>query len=191
MTTTEAPANPATGPGWQPLLDAIATEVDPKVRHALELVAEHVVAEVAGDIDGLLHTLTGDPEYHIWGASSSKGPVGVDEVREYYGKMVGSGKNRLDYVLTRVVANASTVVTEGQFHHVFQGCEIAGRAQPWSGGEPQPGHWYHVAYQCLVVWPLSEDGVLLGEEIYAGEAPRIVREVTPEELPHLGPSARR
>jgi hypothetical protein len=189
-TDAAAGASGATVPGWQPLVDAIDAAGDDRIRHALELVARHVVAEVAGDIDGVLATLVAEPVYHVWGASSSVGPVGSDEVRRFYESLVGSGKNRLDYVLTRVVADARSVVTEGEFHHVYEGSTIAGRVQVTDGEEPQPGHWYHVAYQCLVVWPVSDHGLLLGEELYAGEIPRIVAEIGPQELSQLGPAGR-
>lgn len=175
-----------TAPGWQPLIDARDAAADPATRHALDLVARHVVAEVAGDIQRVLATLVPDPVYRIWGASSSAGPVGAAEVRKFYDDLVGSGKNRLDYVLTRVVADRTAVVTEGAFHHVYDGSSLAGKVT----AGVQPGSWYHVAYQALVVWPVSEDGLLLGEEIYAGEPPRVVRRIEPTELAHLGPASR-
>lgn len=176
-----------TQPGWQPLLDAIDSATDAGTRHALEIVARHVVAEVAGDLDDLMSTLVSDPVYTIWGASSSTGPVGTAAVRRHYEDMIATGKNRLDYALTRVVADPRAVVTEGVFHHVYDGASLAGRVSLPDGGTPEPGHWYHVAYQALVVWPVSDDGLLLGEEIYAGEPPRVVGEISPDEMPHLGP----
>src|SRR5687768_12870805 len=51
------------GPGWQPLLDAIGAEADPVRRANLELVAAHVVAEVDGDVDALLDTMVAEPTY--------------------------------------------------------------------------------------------------------------------------------
>ncbi|MFN2537848.1 MAG: nuclear transport factor 2 family protein [Mycobacteriales bacterium] len=175
-----------TVPGWQPLIDARDGAIDPRVRHALDLVARHVVAEVAGDMEGVLATLVPQPRYRIWGASSSTGPVGAAEVRGFYENLFGSGKNRLDYVLTRVVADAAAVVTEGEFHHVYDGTALLGLV----GDEVHAGHWYHVAYQALVVWPVGPEGLLAGEDIYAGEAPRVLREIAATELPHLGLASR-
>lgn len=174
-------------PGWQPLLDAIAATTDDRVRHALQHVADHVVAEVAGDIDSVLATLVPEPSYRIWGASDSTGPVGSTQVRAFYDNLVGTGKNRLDYELTRVVADASAVVTEGRFHHVFDGASLLGRIN----ADVRPEGWYHVAYQALVVWPIdSASGLLAGEDIYAGEPPVMIREIDPADLPHLGPAGR-
>jgi hypothetical protein len=174
-------------PGWQPLVDAIQAATDDRVRHALQLVADHVVAEVAGDIDGVLATLVPEPIYRIWGASSSRGPVGAEQVRGFYADLVGSGKNRLDYEIARVVADPTAVVTEGRFHHVFDGASLVGRV----AAEVEVGRWYHVAYQALIVWPVDPtSGLLAGEDIYSGETPTVLREIAPDELAHLGPVAR-
>ena len=174
-------------PGWQPLLDAIDAAEDDGVRHALTLVARHVAAEVVGDVEGILATLVPEPTYRFWGAGGRPGFTGVDGVRGFYGKLIGSGKNRLDYALTRVVADASAVVTEGVVHHVLDGADLVGRVD----AAVEPGHWYHVTYQALIVWPVDPLlGLLCGEEAYLGEDHVVVREIAPSELPHLGATQR-
>ena len=176
-------------PGWQPLVAAIAAETDPRRRANLETVLSHVAAEVAGDLDRLMATLTPEPVYRIWGASTSPGPQGQAEVREHYRAMFASGKNRLDFVITRVVADRSAVVTEGRFRFAYPGSVLAGSA---SDGEPiRPDRWYLTEYQCLVVWPIGPDGLITGEEIYAGEKPQPLRELEDGEFLELGPPARR
>ena len=176
-------------PGWQPLLDAIDAASDEPVKHALQMVAEHVVAEVDGDIPRLLATLVPEPTYRFWGAGlNGRGVLdGTAQVRGFYDHLIGSGKNRLDYVLSRVVADAATVVTEGVIHHVLDGADLVDRL----GDAVEPGHWYHVTYQSLIVWPIDpESGLLTGEEVYLGEDHTVVREIAPEELPHLGTPGR-
>jgi hypothetical protein len=175
-------------PGWQPLLDAIDAATDPGVKHALEIVAEHVVAEVEGDIDRVLATLVPEPTYRFWGVGTNRTVLdGVTGVRGFYDTLVSSGKHRLDYVLDRVVADASTVITEGVIHHVLDGADLAGRV----ASPVEPGHWYHVTYQSLIVWPIDPStGLLTGEEVYLGEEHTVVREIRPEDLPHLGSTAR-
>lgn len=177
-----------TAPGWQPLLDAIDGATDPGVRHALEMVARHVVAEVNGDIEGVLATLVPEPTYRFWGVGTNRSVLdGADGVRGFYDTLVGTGKNRLDYVLSRVVADAGTVITEGVIHHVLDGADLVGRVST----PVEAGHWYHVTYQSLIVWPIEEStGLLSGEEVYLGEQHQVVREIAPEELPHLGLTAR-
>jgi hypothetical protein len=174
-------------PGWQPLLDAIDAATDPRVRHALELVAEHVAAEVEGDVDRLLKTLVPEPTYRFWGVGGRPGFTGEKGVRGFYDHLIGTGKNRLDYVLDRVVADAATVVTDGVIHHVLDGADLVGRVTT----EIEAGHWYHVTYRSLIVWPVDPTtGLLTGEEVYLGEGHHVVREIYPEELPHLGKTSR-
>jgi hypothetical protein len=177
-----------TAPGWQPLLDAIDAATDARVRHALALVARHVVAEVNGDIEGVLATLVPSPTYRFWGVGTSRSVLdGAGGVRGFYDTLVGTGKNRLDYVLSRVVADAGTVVTEGVIHHVLDGADLTGRVST----PVEAGHWYHVTYQSLIVWPIDPaTGLLTGEEVYLGEEHQVVREIAPAELPHLGHPAR-
>ena len=177
-----------TRPGWQPLLDAIDAATDERVRHALSVVARHVDAEVEGDIEGVLATLAPNPTYRFWGVGTNRSVLdGTAQVRGFYDALCGSGKNRLDYVLSRVVADAATVVTEGVIHHVLDGADLIGRVST----PVEPGHWYHVTYQSLIVWPIdSETGLLTGEEVYLGEDHTVVREITPGELPHLGRASR-
>jgi hypothetical protein len=177
-----------TAPGWQPLLNAIDSATDPGVKHALQMVAEHVVAEVEGDIDRVLATLVPSPIYRFWGVGTNRSALdGPGQVRGFYDTLVGSGKNRLDYVLSRVVADASTVITEGVIHHVLDGADLLGRVST----PVAPGRWYHVTYQSLIVWPIDPaTGLLTGEEVYLGEEHSVVREIAPAELPHLGHPAR-
>ena len=166
-----------------PLLDAIDSATDDNVRHALALVAEHVAAEVDGDIPRLLATLVPEPTYRFWGAGGRPGFTGEDGVRGFYEKLVGSGKNRLDFVLSRVVADASTVITEGVIHHVLDGADLIGRVD----AAVEAGHRYHVTYQSLIVWPVDPASKLLtGEEVYLGEEHTVVRGLGPDELTHLG-----
>jgi hypothetical protein len=61
-------------PGWQLLLDRIESETDPVRRANLEVIARHVVEEVAGNMPALMATLVPDPHYSVWGASDSVGP---------------------------------------------------------------------------------------------------------------------
>lgn len=172
------------------LAAAIAAATDPVHRRNLEVVLRHITCEVAGDIDGVLATLVPEPHYRIWGASSSRGPQGAAEVRAFYEALVSSGKNRLEYRVAKVVVDDRNVVTEGEFHFVYPGTALAGRQDP-AGAAVDPDGWYHIAYQALVVWPIDAGGLIEGEDIYAGEVPRILARVGPADLAHLGPLGRR
>jgi len=172
-------------PGWQPLLDRIASEQDPIRRRNLEVVGRHVVEEVAGNLPALLATLVPEPKYTIWGASDSLGPNGHDEVLAWYQALVSSGRNRLDYVLHRVVVDEQTVVTEGDFHYAFAGSELD--VQTTEAGEPvTPEARYLVTHRAVVLWPVNGEGLIEGEHIYAGERHRVRRALHDDERPELG-----
>jgi len=87
--------------------------------------------------------------------------------REHYEQLVASGKNRLEYHLSRVVVDADAVVTDGEFRFAYRGDDV----ETATAGVDVDA-WYLVAYQCLVVWPIAADGRIAGEEIYTGERPR-------------------
>lgn len=173
-------------PGWQPLLDRIASEPDPVRRRNLEAVARHVVEEVAGNLPALMATLAPQPTYTVWGASDSVGPNGRDEVLHWYEELVASGRNRLDYVLHRVVVDEYAVVTEGDFHYAFDGHELDS-SQRTEAGEPiTADKRYLVVHRAVVLWPIRSDGLIEGEHIYAGERHRVVRALLEDERPDLG-----
>jgi hypothetical protein len=170
---------------WRLLAERLEAETDPRRRANLEVVARHVAEEVRGDIPALMTTLVPEPVYRIWGASASTGPRGHDEVVAHYAAMLPSGKNRLEYELERVVVDDRSVVTEGRFRHAYRGSTIAARLE--GVVDVDADRWYLVEYQALVVWPISADGLIEGEEIYAGEPLRVLRPLGPGECPHLGP----
>ncbi|CAA0129943.1 Uncharacterised protein [Mycolicibacterium vanbaalenii] len=176
-------------PGWQPLLDRIEAEQDPTRKANLQIVARHVVEEVAGNTEALMATLVADPHYSVWGASDSKGPTGYEAVIDWYRRLQAAGRNRLDYVIHRVVADEHCVVTEGDFQYAIPGREL--EATDTEAGDPVvAGEYYLVTHRTAVIWPISRDGLIEGEDIYAGERHRVRRHLAPGELPHLGPPER-
>lgn len=179
-----------TTPGWQPLLDRIAAETDPIRRRNLEVVARHVVEEVAGNMPALMATLVPDPEYQVWGATDSVGPTGYDEVVQWYLDLQAADLNRLDYVIHRVVVDEFCVVTEGDFQYAILGRDLAGAARTEADEEIRPDDYHLVSHRATVLWPITPDGLIEGEHIYAGERHRIQRRLAPGELPHLGPAHR-
>lgn len=171
---------------WHVLIDRIEHETDPLLKANLQIVAKHVVAEVAGDIPELMSTLVSDPAYRIWGTSESVGPRGRPEVEAHYERLVASGKNRLEYHIERVVVDQRSVITEGEFRFAYRGSDL--RPESRSDDESiDADSWYLVAYQCLVVWPIAEDGLIAGEEVYTGEHPRVLKALSAGEMTNLGP----
>jgi hypothetical protein len=185
-----AMSTPAVAEDRCTLAQAIAAATDPVIRRNLQQVAEHVDAEVAGDLDRLMATLVSEPVYHIWGASKSVGPQGFDEVCANYQNLIRSGKNRLAYDVTRVVASPRCVVTEGHFRFAYPGAVLSAATLP-TGESILAEDWYLVEYKCVVLWPMDDHGQILGEELYAGETPRVIRHLEDGELTNLGPHDRR
>src|SRR5947208_7551695 len=66
---------------WRKVEERLAVETDPVLRRNLETVLAHMKSESAGDIDGLLDTLSDDVHYHAYGAPDpASSPVGKDGV---------------------------------------------------------------------------------------------------------------
>lgn len=181
----EPVVHPAAAASWSLLTDRIAAEKDPILRRNLEAVARHVVAEVAGDLQALEETLVDQPSYTFWGGDSPRRLTSMAAVRAFYEDNVRAGKNRLSFDITRLLVDDSTVITEGVFRHVVEGAYLPGRYLP-DGGPLEPRTSYLTAYQALVVWPITADGLIAGEEIYLGEPHQVQRAVAPGEFPHLG-----
>lgn len=183
--TTGLPVHPDAAASWRVLTDRIASESDPVLRRNLNVVAQHVVAEVAGDLDALAATLVDEPRYTFWGGDAPRRLAGMEQVQDFYEASIKVGKNRLSFDITRVLVDQETVVTEGVFRHVVQGADLVGRKMP-DGSDLDPHTRYLTAYQALVVWPITSKGLIAGEEIYLGEPHQVQRAVGAGELPHLG-----
>lgn len=165
------------------LADRAADEPDPRRRDMLATVARHVEAEVAGDIDELLETLIEEPQYRFWGQAGLDGPKGREAVVAHYEMLKASGMNRLEFEVTRVMADDDAVVTEGWFRHAYSGAMAQMMA---SADEVDPTTWYLVEYLTLVVWPFDGD-LIVGEDIYFATNPEVVRPLAAGEMAHLGP----
>jgi len=177
--------HPDAAASWTLLDERLRAEADPVLRRNLEVVARHVHAEVAGDLAALEATLVEEPTYTFWGGDSVKRLESMAQVRAFYENNIEVGKNRLAFDVSRVLVDAQTVITEGVFRHVVEGRFLAGITQP-DGRPLDPSARYLTAYQALVVWPITPEGLIAGEEIYLGEPHRVQRAVEPQEYPHLG-----
>jgi len=189
MATETPDVHPLAAASWRVLEDRIAREPRPRHRSNLELVARHVAAEVRGDLDALMATLTAGPVYSYLGATSSAAPRGREAVRAWYAESIETGKNRLEFQVDRVVVDDDCVVTEGTFRHAYRGSALLARGSSDPAVEDPTG-WYLVEYRSLVVWPVTDEGLLAGEDVYIAEPPRVVRLLRDDEAPHLGPVAR-
>ena len=173
---------------WRLLAERITRETDPRVRANLEIVARHVALEVSGDVEALMKTLVPEPEYRYFGVGFPA-PKGYAEVKASYEVGVEYGTNRLEFELCRVVADAGAVVTEGTFRQAYTGALLQQMGTSYES-PVDPDGWYLAEYAAIVVWPIDEGGLIMGENVYFGEKARVVKALAPGEMPHLGPVRR-
>lgn len=173
---------------WKRLTDLAASEPSAHRRALLRTVLTHIECEVAGHLDGTMATLTEDPDYRVWGATDHDGPRGRAAVRAMYEAQVAIGKNRLEFDVERVLADDEVVVTEGVFHHAYSGAQLVrdGHAQD---ADVVPEERYLLEYRALVVWVMTPDALIAGEDTYKAEPARVVRRLGAGEMPHLGLAA--
>jgi hypothetical protein len=180
MTTSTAAASTS----WKLLAERADAESDPRRRALLQTVLRHLESEVAGDLDTTMATLTDDPDYRVWGATDHTGPRGREAIRRMYEGQQAIGKNLLEYHVDRVLVDAD-VVTEGVFRHAYQGAQLVADGVA-DAADVIPDQRYLIEYRALVVWVMSPDGLIEGEDTYKAEPARVVRRLEADELPHLG-----
>ena len=157
---------------WLAVEERMAAETNPRIKNNLEEVRNHMRSEIQGHLDDLMATLTGEPQYHMWGTPEENGPKGRDNVKVFYEGMIASGGNRFHFHVERIVADEDAVVTEGRMRALMPAIAITGSGVTEVDGEPVDDAATYVAeWQILTVWPIDEAGKIIGEDIYFGSDP--------------------
>jgi hypothetical protein len=157
---------------WLPLEERIAKETDPRRKKLLCEVRDHMRTEIGGDLEGLMNTLTEEPEYHLWGLPVEGGPKGRDAVRLFYTGMMAGGGNRFEFSIQKIVVDHDTVVTEGRMRTLTPGSAVLESGITEVRGESTDADATYIAeHQILTVWPADADGKIIGEDIYFGSPP--------------------
>jgi hypothetical protein len=173
---------------WLPLEARARREPNARVRTLLTAVRDHMEHEIKGDLAPLMATLTAEPVYHFRGGPYSAGPLvlrGREAVEGFYRQMIAAGGNQFEVVVTRIVADEGSVVTEGGVKQVYTGKELAamGRTE-LHGAKLAPDSLVLATTPLITVWPGDADGRLVGEDIYFGGDPFANAErITPADLP--------
>lgn len=132
----------------------------------LQTVIDHSRAEVAGDIDAVMATLTDDPAYHDYGVFNGvvtdTGPKGLDAVVGLYNAMVDNGSYVIESQKHRVIVDDERLVSEGTFRQVLTA--DAARAMGHAG--PQAQGYFMVIARTVVFWEFDEAGKAKGEDRY-------------------------
>ncbi|MGF6881285.1 hypothetical protein ABIA39_001165 [Nocardia sp. GAS34] len=163
---------------WAPLERRLAETTDERHRRALSIVIEHMKAEAVPDLDGLMRTLAPEPDYHFWNDGRDVGPKTDDGVRGYYQAFVESRSNILEFDIDRLVVDDRCVVTEGYLRQIYLGSYAAQIGIPVD----DPDADYLIVFRQLLLWPIDEQGRIVGEDSYHS-GPAEIRKLSRDELP--------
>lgn len=170
---------------WEKVEHRLETETDPVCRRNLETILRHMKAEAAGDIDGLLDTLSDDVAYHAYGTTEPMlNPVGKAEVRTFYENFVASGATRLQLDVDRLVVDRDCILTEGLMRMAYPGRTLQARGIEVD----DPGAFYLFEARMATLWPFDEHGLAKGEDTYTGSdgfAGIADRKLSPDDIAEL------
>jgi hypothetical protein len=157
---------------WSALEARMETETDPRRKHLLAQVRDHMREEITGQLEPLMATLIDEPQYHMRGLGFDMGPKGRDAVYAFYANMIASGGHRFMFDIQRIVVDEHSVVTEGFMRAVTKGEDLIATGVSEVNGEAvDPAASYLGENLILTVWPADEDGRLVGEDIWFGSTP--------------------
>ncbi len=155
---------------WRLVAERLEAETDPRRRHVLELVLDHMKRELRLDIEGVIDTLSDKPQYKIWPHADDPvaSPGGSkDAIRDLYDRaLVQTGAHRWELELARVIVDDHAVFTEGVMRMAYPGRTL----EAMGIDVPDAESYYLSQVRMGIVWPIDpEDPVarLSGEEVYA------------------------
>jgi SnoaL-like domain len=170
---------------WIPLERAAAAETDARRAGLIREVARHMEAEIKGQLEPLMATLTDSPVYHFWGNGPAMVLQGRDAVAGFYSGMFATGRQQFQVVVDKIIANQDNVVTEGQVKQVNRGRDLKAAGITQVGDVPvQDDDLWVSNAQLITVWPADKAGKLIGEDIYFGVNPmQTLTRITAADLP--------
>lgn len=155
---------------WKLVAERLEAETDPRRRHVLGLVLDHIKRELRLDIEGVIDTLSDKPQYRIW--PNVDDPVASpggskDAIRDLYDRaLVQTGAHRWELELDRVIVDEQAVFTEGVMRMAYPGRTL----QAMGIDVPDTDSYYLSQVRMGIVWPIDPDDPearLSGEEVYA------------------------
>ena len=162
----------------------IAETSNPRHRALLQNFREHLVAEIAGDVDAIMKTQCANPQYHFYGAGvGDSGPKGGQAVRGFYENIFSLGYNKLRYVIDRFIIDDRGLFHEGQMDIVFPGRALQAMGIPC---DDLSAH-YVFSYRQAAIFHYDEQGHCTGEDTYSDGplTPERLRKLTPAEVATL------
>ena len=162
----------------------IAETRNPRHRALLQNFREHLLAEIAGDVDAIMKTQVASPQYHFYGSGvGDSGPKGGAAVRGFYENIFALGYNKLRYVADRFIIDDRGLFHEGQMDIVFPGRALKAMGIPCD----DEAAYYVFSYRQAAIFHYDEQGNCTGEDTYRDGAltPERLRKLTPEEVATL------
>ena len=147
---------------WQQVQERLERTTNPRHRKMLQTVVDHASAEARGDVDGLMATLSDDPQYHFWSGGRDWGPKGSAAVRAYYEDFVASGAGFFESYKPRIVVDDDNVVTECVMRGIVPGTVARARGYDI----PDVDAHYLVTARTVIFWPFNEACELVSEDSY-------------------------
>ncbi len=143
--------------------ERLRTETDPVLRANLELLARHMRAEAALDLDELMATVSPQARYVF---NTDRGPSqvleGKEAVRRFYTEFAASGAHRLQHQLTRLYVDKGGIYTEGVLRMAYPGRALMAMGHPVD----DPDAYYLYEANLAIVWPIADDGLFVGEDSF-------------------------
>jgi hypothetical protein len=128
-------------------------------RAMVDVLVEHITAELAGDVDRTMATLVADPIYHLWPRPEAQRVMqGWETVRSFYaGTLSTDGKSERWF--DRIVVDDDTIAADGERVLLLPGTQVDADAV-------DPDATYLVRRRYVLIGPF--DGLLMvGEDSYA------------------------
>jgi hypothetical protein len=152
---------------WRKLEERLASETDPVLCRNLEIVITHMKAEAALDLDGLVATVSEESQYHAFTEAAEElglNPKGRVAVRKFYEDFIATGAHKLELDVDRLVVDVHCVLTEGVMRMAYPGTTLQAMGKPVDDADA----YYLFETRMAVLWPIGEDGLIVGEDTYVG-----------------------
>jgi limonene-1,2-epoxide hydrolase len=128
-----------------------------------------MIAELREQLQAVMATLAKEPAYYFFGIDGGVILNGRSEVEAYYKEMFSMGRMNAEFDIHRIVVDEHAVVTEGSMLSLVDASELVQAGINEVGGAKVTiGSSYLSRVPLLVVWPVTDDGRLVGENIYLG-----------------------
>jgi hypothetical protein len=171
--------------GIHAINELLGVTENPYHRRLLENFREHAVAEIAGDIERIMATMTQHPIYHAYDNSDASADSdedfvfvnGRDETRALYEEFIESGRHIHELDTRRLAVSDWGIVGDGYMYMTEQGSSLV--AQGVTGVQ---GDDTYIAASRFAYFLPYEQGLMAGEDIYRPASSVRYLQVEPHEM---------